>query len=101
MVLAEKGHIATDAHHWIWPRKRPEPAMNVLTNRDEGRVHLYQQTGIHHTQRLCYYSYSAETNFNRAICLSRFWRQLMIQQCQVTLQKVLVDFLSDQEFLYT
>lgn len=40
MVLAEKGHIAADAHHWIWPRKRPEPAINVLTNRDKDRVHL-------------------------------------------------------------
>lgn len=39
MVLAEKGHIAADAHHWIWPRKRPDPAINVLTNRDEDRVH--------------------------------------------------------------
>lgn len=40
MVLAEKGHIAADAHHWLWPRKRPEPAINVLTNRDKGRVRL-------------------------------------------------------------
>lgn len=40
MVLAEKDHIAADAHHWTWPRKRPEPAMNVLTDWDVGRVHL-------------------------------------------------------------
>lgn len=40
MALAEKGHIAADAHHWLQPRKRLESAINVLTNRDKGNVHL-------------------------------------------------------------
>lgn len=39
MVLAERGHIGTDTPHWIWPRKRLGPAMNVLTNRDVSRAH--------------------------------------------------------------
>lgn len=36
MELAEKGHIATDAHDWLQPWKRLKPAINVLTNRDKG-----------------------------------------------------------------
>lgn len=40
MVLAEKGHIAADARRWLRPWKRLESAINVLTNRDKGRVHL-------------------------------------------------------------
>lgn len=102
MVLAEKCHIAADAHHWRQPRKRLETAINVLMNRDKGKVHLsinkleYSSLFKDHVTRV------AVKKPKSCWCRlsGRCWKELTMQR-QVTFPKLFVDSLGSPEILST